>query len=77
MDGVKEAQCAKCAHKDICKFKDFLVNAQEQINHMTITLNSEGRDGRMIKLRDIRCIECVELRCKFYMIQPSGIRGME
>lgn len=67
MDGVKEAQCARCMHCEVCSLKNLFLAAQKEVDKTIVPLDSEDGKGRMIKIHDIPFIEPVELKCKHYM----------
>lgn len=67
MGGVKETQCTRCAHREVCSLKINFLAAQEAVDNTTVYLDSEDGRGRMIKLRDMPFIKPVELQCKHYM----------
>lgn len=73
--GVKETQCACCSHREVCSLKQEFLAAQEAIDEAV--LHRERKDYgpvSMIRIRDIKYIEPVELRCKHYAIPTGTIR---
>lgn len=50
--GVKETQCTRCGHRDVCSLKEEFLEAQKV---------------GIIHIRDIKYIEPIELHCKHYI----------
>lgn len=72
MYGVKETCCTKCAHKDVCQYKDEFLAAQQAVDEVTVHLpTKEENTARMIRLRDISWIDPVELKCSHFY-QATG-----
>ncbi|BDE87891.1 hypothetical protein CE91St42_23490 [Oscillospiraceae bacterium] len=66
--GVKETQCTRCSHREVCSLKGEFLAAQEAINEAV--LHRERKDDgavSMIRIRDIKYIEPVELCCRHYV----------
>nr|DAP19057.1 MAG TPA: hypothetical protein [Caudoviricetes sp.] len=66
--GVKETLCARCSHREVCSLKAEFLAAQEAIDEAI--LHRERRDDgavSMIRIRDIKYIEPVELCCRHYV----------
>lgn len=71
MFGVKETCCTKCAHKDVCQFKEEYLAAQTAVDNVSVNLPAKDeRVNRCIDLRNIPWIEPVELKCKHFI--PAG-----
>lgn len=71
MFGVKETCCTKCAHKDVCQFKEEYLAAQAAVDNVSVNLPAKDeRVNRCIDLRNIPWIEPVELKCKHFI--PAG-----
>lgn len=49
--GVKETQCTRCGHREVCSLKTEFLEAQKAIDEVYVS----------------RPIEPVELRCKHYI----------
>ena len=63
--GVKETQCTRCGHREVCSLKTEFLEAQKAIDE-------DGKKVGMIRIRDIKYIEPVELHCKHY-IPDTGV----
>lgn len=66
--GVKETQCSRCSHREVCSLKEEFLAAQKAIDEAI--LHRERRDDgavSMIRIRDIKYIEPVELGCQYYV----------
>lgn len=65
--GVKETCCTKCAHKDVCQFKEEYSAAQAAVDDVSVNLpTKDEHTNRHIRLHDIPWIEPVELKCKHF-----------
>mgnify|MGYP006952237747 FL=1 len=73
--GVKETQCTRCSHREVCSLKEEFLAAQAAIDEAGLHRERKN-DGAlsMIRIRDIKYIEPVELRCKHYAISTGTIR---
>lgn len=72
--GSEETICSRCAHLDVCKYKEELLNAQETVNNITISRDRDKEDGiRLIKLRDIPWIKRVRLECIYFQGRESNV----
>lgn len=66
--GVKETQCTRCGHREVCSLKTEFLEAQKAIDEVYVSRPCEdGKKVSMIRVRDIKHIEPVELRCKHYI----------
>ena len=66
--GVKETQCTRCGHREVCSLKTEFLEAQKAIDEVYVSRPCEdGKKVGMIRIRDIKYIEPVELRCKHYI----------
>ena len=66
--GVKETQCTRCGHREVCSLKTEFFEAQKAINDVYIRRPSEDDKKAVVtRVRDIKYIEPVELRCKQYI----------
>lgn len=73
--GIKETQCTRCSHREICSLKGEFLAAQEAINEAVLHHERKKDEAvSMIRIRDIKYIEPVELRCKHYAIPTGAIR---
>lgn len=71
--GVKETQCTRCEHGEVCSLKTEFLEAQKAIDEVYASRPCEdGKKVSMIRVRDIKHIEPVELRCKHY-IPNTGV----
>lgn len=71
--GVKETQCTRCGHREVCSLKTEFLKAQKAIDEVYVSRPCEdGKKVGMIRVRDIKHIEPVELRCKHY-IPNTGV----
>ena len=71
--GVKETQCTRCGHREVCSLKTEFLEAQKAIDEVYVSRPCEdGKKVSMIRVRDIKHIEPVELRCKHY-IPNTGV----
>lgn len=68
MSTCSETACTSCSHLKVCKFKEEFLKAQTAVNDVTVYLG----DGCMIKLRDIKYIPTVQLRCDYYEYFKGG-----
>ena len=68
MTTCAETACTNCSHREVCKFKDEFLKAQAAVNDVTVYLG----ENRMIKLRDIKFIPAVMLRCNYYDYYKGG-----
>lgn len=68
MGGCNETACTNCAHLKVCKFKEEFLKAQDAVNDVMVHLG----DNRMIRLRDIKWIPAVILRCEYYDYSKGG-----
>lgn len=66
--GVKETQCTRCGHREVCSLKTEFLEAQKAIDEVYISRPCEdGKKVGMIRIRDIKYIEPVELCCKHFI----------
>ena len=71
--GVKETQCTRCGHREVCSLKTEFLEAQKAIDEVYVSRPCEdGKKVGMIRIRDIKYIEPVELHCKHY-ISNTGV----
>lgn len=56
---VKETDCTRCIKRDVCKYKNDFLRAQDQIWGANIMLD----DGSIKELKDFEFISPVTLRC--------------
>lgn len=68
MDTCRETACTKCAHREVCKFKEEFLKAQTAVNDVMVHFD----ENRMIRLRDIKWIPTVDLRCNYYTYSQGG-----
>ena len=74
MFGVKETCCTKCAHKDVCQFKEEYLAAQAAVDNVSVNLpTKDERANRYINLRNIPWIEPVELKCKHFISAAQNV----
>lgn len=67
MTGVKETQCTRCIHREVCSFKKDFLLAQEVVDNAVYKLDI---DGNGVYIGDIPFLYPVELKCKYYV--PDG-----
>lgn len=68
MDGVKEAQCARCAHFEVCALKEEFLAAQEAIDNTSMSFKEKDLDRvAIVYIRNLDWIKPIELQCKHYM----------
>lgn len=68
MGGVKEAQCARCAHLEVCALKEKFLAAQEAIDNTSTSFKEKDSDRvAIVYIRNLDWIKPVELQCKHYM----------
>lgn len=66
--GVKETQCTRCGHRDVCSLKEEFLEAQKAVDEAYVSSPCEdGKKVGMIHIRDIKYIEPIELHCKHYI----------
>ena len=65
-------KCEKCAHFEVCKFKDIYVKATEEIRFFTIT----DFDGNSFTINDCEWAKPLEIDCKFYSPIIKNPRGI-
>lgn len=71
--GVKETQCTRCGHREVCSLKAEILEAQKAVDDVYISRPSDdGKKAVVTRIRDIKYIEPVELRCKHY-IPNTGV----
>ena len=71
--GVKETPCTHCEHREVCSLKAEFLEAQKAIDEVYVSRSCEdGKKVAMIRVRDIKYIEPVELRCNHY-IPNTGV----
>lgn len=71
--GVKETQCTRCGHREVCSLKTEFLEAQKAIDEVYVSRPCEdGKKVGMIRIRDIKYIEPVELHCKHH-IPDTGV----
>lgn len=74
MFGVKETCCTKCAHKDVCQFKEEYLAAQTAVDNVSVNLPAKDeRTNRYINLHNIPWIEPVELKCKHFIPAAQNV----
>lgn len=74
MFGVKETCCTKCAHKDVCQFKEEYLAAQAAVDNISVNLPvKDERAHRYINLHIIPWIEPVELKCKHFIPAAQNV----
>lgn len=62
-----------CGHREVCSLKTEFLEAQKAIDEVYVSRPCEdGKKVSMIRVRDIKHIEPVELRCKHY-IPNTGV----
>ena len=73
--GVKETQCIRCSHREVCSLKGEFLAAQKAIDEAVLHRKRKDDEAvSMIRIRDIKYVEQVELRCKHYVISTGAIR---
>lgn len=71
--GVKETQCTRCGHREVCSLKTEFLEAQKAIDEVYVSRPSEdGKTTVITRIRDIKYIESIEFRCKHY-IPDTGV----
>lgn len=74
MFGVKETCCTKCAHKEVCQFKEEYLAAQAAVDNVSVNLPAKDEHAnRYINLRNIPWIEPVELKCKHFISAAQNV----
>ena len=68
MNGCNETACTTCAHRDVCKYKADFLKAQAAVNDVTVSLDG----NRLMRLRDMKWIPAVMLRCDHYTYSQGG-----
>lgn len=58
-DCVKVTECASCAHKDVCKYKEGYLKVCEAASNINVTLDN------------FDCIKGIEVHCKYYLIHRA------
>ena len=74
MTGVKETQCTRCIHREVCSFKKDFLLAQEVVDNTVYKLDI---DGNGVYIGDIPFIYPVELKCKYYYSPTETARSYE
>ena len=64
----KEPICTSCDRREVCKFRDEFLKAQQTADDITVCLGN----GAMKKLRHFDYIERVELKCKHWKLESKG-----
>lgn len=65
MDGVKETLCTRCAHKDVCKYKEQFLVVQEKLDEVEFTVSGVD-DVWLVALHNIPWLHA-DLRCDYYL----------
>ena len=74
--GVKETQCTCCVHREVCSIKTEFLEAQKTIDEVYVSRPCEdGKKVGMIRIRDIKYIEPVELHSVSKLIRSRIIEG--
>lgn len=63
---VKETLCTSCYHREVCRFKDVFLEAQNQADNIYIN-DKTGPAIQIIYLRDIPWLKPVNLACTYYI----------
>lgn len=67
MFGVKETCCTRCAHREVCQYKEEFLAAQNAVDEVSVHLPvKDEHTVKSILLRNISWIEPTELRCKYF-----------
>ena len=71
---VKEIQCTRCLHWEVCSLKEEFIKAQKAIDETYLSRPCEdGNKVAMVRIRDIKYIKPVELHCKYYVSNTGMI----
>lgn len=69
-NGVKETQCTRCNHLQVCSYKVQFLAAQKAVDDVTVSTG----DRSFINLRDISWIRPVSLECSYFSGKASVMR---
>ena len=66
MNDVKETICTRCAHRNVCAYKDDCLSVIETVSKTTV--NKQLPDGRVeVKpIKNFDFIEDVSITCRYY-----------
>lgn len=66
MNGVKENICTRCAHRNVCAYKDDCLSVIEAVSRATV--NKQLPDGTVeVKpIKNFDFIEDVSITCRYY-----------
>lgn len=73
MNGVKEACCSRCAHLEVCAYKEQLLKAQEAVDKAAIYTQKEDGAVKELRLSNISWIKPVELSCTHFLDRKPQI----
>lgn len=68
MTGCKETMCTSCDHREVCRFRDEFLKAQQAADDVTVYLG----DNSVKRLRDFDYIEPITLKCKHWKMNSKG-----
>lgn len=66
MDIVKESICTRCAHRNVCAYKDDCLSVIEAVSRVTV--NKQLPDGKVeVKpIKNFDFIDGVSITCRYY-----------
>ena len=67
-DGVKETQCTRCVHKDVCAYKLDYLNILKAVENARVSVIKENTDGGFSskKVTDYDFISGISVGCCYY-----------
>lgn len=67
-DGVKETQCTRCVHKDVCAYKFDYLNILNAVENARVSVIKENTNGGFSskKVADYDFISGISVGCRYY-----------
>ena len=75
-DGVKETQCTRCVHKDVCAYKFDYLNILKAVENARVSVVKETPDGGFSskKVIDYDFISGISVGCRYYRHRTDTCR---
>ena len=69
MNTRQEVQCDKCAHLEVCAFKDDFIEVQKAVDNLEVDISTVNEGAcHIAKISDISWINRIELECKYFSL---------
>lgn len=67
-DGVKETQCTRCVHKDVCAYKFDYLDILKAVENARVSVIKENTNGGFSskKVADYDFISGISVGCRYY-----------